>query len=75
MSLLSTAKTAAAKLATILNTYPWFAGMDIGPTGDGKEIVLLLFVKFDPPLFQKHMIPKVYENFQVLTINETNETT
>ena len=71
MSLLSLARTAAAKLGTTLNQYKWFNGMDVGPTSNGKSIVLLLYAKHEPPSHHRHLIPKIYENFDVLIIDES----
>ena len=71
MSLLSSARTAASKLATTLNKYDFFNGMDVGPTTDGKNIILLLYVKHEPPMYLRHVIPSVYDNFDVLVIDES----
>jgi hypothetical protein len=68
---ISLARTVAGRLATTLYGNSWFLGMDVAPTQDGRDIVLLLYVKREPPLHQKRTIPSVYENFHVIIIDES----
>jgi len=65
---ISLAKLAAARLATKINQYKWFNGVDFSSTQDGKDIVLLVYLKEELPLHHKYVIPKTYENFDIITM-------
>jgi hypothetical protein len=72
--IISLAKIAAGRLATQLYEHQWFSGMDIAPTQDGKEIVLLLYIKRQPPTHHKRTIPEFFEDFHVIIIDESKPT-
>jgi hypothetical protein len=61
------ARMVAGKLANTYNTKSFFSGVDIGPTTDGKGIVLLLYGKSKP--YEK--IPEQYEGYDVIFIDES----